>query len=48
MFDKLFTFILNRYVNQYIESLDSNKFEVSLWKGEAKLTNMVLKAGIFE
>ena len=43
MFDKIITIFLNRYINQYIEPLESNKIEVFVWKGEGKVTNMVLK-----
>eukprot|EP01135_Chromosphaera_perkinsii_P007458 Nk52_evm10s859 gene=Nk52_evmTU10s859 len=44
MFESLVASILNQYLGQYVENLDTNQLNISIWGGDVKLQNLVLKA----
>ena len=48
--DKLFSYILNKVVNKYLEPIDSKQLNAGFsgfWKGEAELLNMTVKQDLF-
>lgn len=48
MTERLVSEILNRFLGTYIENLDPSKLRISIWGGDAVLTDLVLKQTAFD
>jgi len=47
MIDKLITFLMNKYLNEFIENVDPKELGASLYSGSLELKNMQLKTTMF-
>lgn len=43
VFESYVVSILNKFLGQYVENLDPSQFQMSIWGGDVKLENLVLK-----
>ncbi|CAB4012282.1 vacuolar sorting-associated 13A-like, partial [Paramuricea clavata] len=43
VFESYVVSILNKFLGQYVENLDASQFQMSIWGGDVKLENLVLK-----
>jgi vacuolar protein sorting-associated protein 13A/C len=48
MFESLITQVLNKVLGDFIENVDPNQLNISIMNGDVKLTNMKLKASLFD
>ena len=48
MIDKLVSQILQRILGQYVENIDTDMLNISVWKGELTLENLRLKRGALD
>jgi len=47
MFESLLESVLNKYLGEYVEGLSPKALSVSIWGGDIKLDNVMLKKDIF-
>ncbi|XP_043229917.1 vacuolar protein sorting-associated protein 13A-like [Amphibalanus amphitrite] len=43
MFEGVVSYILNKYLSRYIENLDTDSLNISVWSGHVELTDLTLK-----
>ena len=48
MFEGLISSILNRILGKFVENLDSNQLNFSLWSGTVSLFNLQVKQSLFD
>ena len=48
MLENLISSLLNRFLGSFIENLDSEQLNISLWNGSVKLENLEVKPNIFD
>lgn len=48
MFEKLITTVLNKVLGDFIENIDDKQLDISVFSGNVSLTNMKLKASLFD
>lgn len=48
MFENIVADLLTKYLGAYVENLDRDKLNISVWKGDLKLKNLKLKRGALD
>lgn len=48
MLEGLISSVLNRFLGTFIEDLDSDQLNISLWSGSVKLENLQIKPTLFD
>ena len=48
MIGKLISSVLNHFLGNFIEDLDSKQLDVSLWSGKISLDNLQIKKSLFD
>ena len=43
MFEGVVSYILNKYLSRYVENLDTDSLNISVWSGQVELTDLTLK-----
>ena len=43
MFEGVVSYILNKYLSRYIDNLDTDSLDISVWSGQVELTDLKLK-----
>ena len=43
MFEGVVSYILNKYLSRYIDNLDTDSLNISVWSGQVELTDLTLK-----